>query len=68
MSLRYHLDALIYSPLKGSNLIEALAKLLRFPKETAQLAHSKKDRLTGRLAMGLQLFHTARLRFTMCQQ
>jgi len=62
MSLRYHLDAVIISLLQGSYSIEALEKLFRFLKENAQRAHSKRDRLTGRLAMGLEPCHAAGLR------
>lgn len=62
MSLRYHLDTVIQSLLHGLFLHEALEKLFRFLKENAQRAHPNRDRLSGRLTMGLQPCHTAVLR------
>ena len=58
MSLRYHLDAVIQSLLRGHSVHEALEKLFRFLRENAQRAHPKRDRLSGRLALGLQPSHS----------
>ena len=54
MSLRYHLDEVIRALLFGQSLPEALEKLFRFLRKNAQRAHPKRDRASGRLAMGLQ--------------
>lgn len=54
MSLRYHLDRVIRALLFGRSFPEVLEKLFRFLRKNAQRAHPKRDRSSGRLAMGLQ--------------
>ena len=54
MSVRYHLDAVISALLFGHSIDGALEKLFRFLRTNAQRAHPTRDRLSGRLAMGLE--------------
>jgi hypothetical protein len=54
MSLRYHLDSVMNAFLFGFSVNSALEDLFRFLRKNAQRAHPKRDRLSGRLAMGLE--------------
>ncbi len=62
MSLRYHLDVVMGALLFGHSLQDALETLFRYLRANAQRAHPKRDRISGRLAMGLEPRHCAGLR------
>lgn len=57
MALRYHIDALVRSFLDGGSILRALEALFRFLRDNAQRAHPKRDRVSGRMAIGLDPCH-----------